>query len=172
MVSPSRQKVEVECSKCHKKMLVRRDYLSKHSGVCMSCQKIGNCMAKKHGDYKSRLYKIWVGMFHRRYRVSPEVCHDWHDYESFKSWSLSNGYSDSLTIDRVNPLLGYCPENCQWITHSENSGKDKRILVCGAGKSIKSDRESLGLTQVEYASRIGVSRNTVQRAERGEYDKW
>lgn len=172
MVSPSRQKVEVECSKCHKVMLVRRDYLSKHSGVCLSCQKIGNCIAKKHGDYKSRLYKIWVGMFHRRYRVSPDVCAEWHDYEEFRKWSECNGYSDNLTIDRINPSAGYSPDNCQWITHEYNSGKDKRILVGGLGANVKSDRISLGMTQVEYAKHIGVSRNTVQRAERGEYDKW
>lgn len=171
MVSPSRMKYPINCSKCDTEIMVRGDYLKHHSGVCMSCQKTGNSFAVKHGDYKDRLYKIWVGMFHRRYRINPEVCHEWHNYENFKKWSIDNGYTKNLTIDRIDSTLGYSPENCQWITLSENSGKDKKILTDEEKLLVRTKRKALGLTQEQYAKHIGVSRNTIQRAEKFERNK-
>ena len=172
MTSPSRVKHELSCIKCGKIMMVRKDYIEKHSGVCVSCQKKGNKNALKHGDYKERLYKIWIGMFHRRYRINPTVCDEWHSYEQFKLWSMQNGYSESMTIDRINPSGKYEPENCQWISFSLNCGKDKRIFTSGNGALVKSKRIEAGMTQVEYAKLLGVSRRTIQRAERGEYNEW
>ena len=37
---------------------------------------------------------------------------------------MENGYSDELTIDRIDGYKNYCPENCRWITPEENS-RDK-----------------------------------------------
>ena len=65
----------LKCKYCNKEMKVRNDYLKKHSGVCVSCQKKGNKNNFKHGDYKKRLYKIWLGLKHRRYKTyKPKVC--------------------------------------------------------------------------------------------------
>lgn len=36
-------------------------------------------------------------------------------------WALTHGYDDSLTIDRIDSKKGYEPENCEWVTKSENS---------------------------------------------------
>jgi len=43
--------------------------------------------------------------------------------QSFFEWSLSHGYNENLTIDRLDSSKGYSPDNCQWITSSVNSGK-------------------------------------------------
>ena len=52
------------------------------------------------------------------------VCREWmEDFTIFKSWSLANGYTDDLTIDRIASSKGYSPENCQWITAEENTRK-------------------------------------------------
>lgn len=53
-----------------------------------------------------------------------KVCEEWKRYPiKFIEWSLSNGYKKGLTIDRIDSKKGYSPENCQWITLSENSRK-------------------------------------------------
>ena len=50
------------------------------------------------------------------------VCNEWmSSYKSFEQWSFKNGYEDGLTIDRVDSNRNYCPENCRWISLSENS---------------------------------------------------
>lgn len=49
------------------------------------------------------------------------VCDDWRNsFEAFYDWAVENGYDDGLTIDRINPDGDYCPDNCRWITFSEN----------------------------------------------------
>ena len=51
-----------------------------------------------------------------------KICDDWkNSLGAFVDWSLTHGYQKGLTIDRIDPRGDYCPENCQWITRSENS---------------------------------------------------
>ena len=133
----------------------------------MSCQKKGNTQALKHGDSKKRLYGIWAGMFHRRYKTyNPKVCVEWVNYIDFKIWSYNNGYNDSLTIDRIDNKKDYSPSNCQWITLKENVSKDKIIFNDDDKLKVFNDRKKLKLTQIEMAKMLNVSRNTIQRAEK------
>lgn len=61
-----------------------------------------------------------------------KVCEEWKKFPiKFIKWSEENGWTDTkhsprkqiLTIDRIDSSKDYCPENCQWITLSENSSK-------------------------------------------------
>ena len=97
--------------------------------------------AKRNGEVE-RLYSIWESMKRRCYSQSHEgykyygargivVCDEWkNDYESFKKWSLSNGYNKSLTIDRINADGNYCPENCRWTSAKEqaNNRRNNRVV--------------------------------------------
>ena len=40
-------------------------------------------------------------------------------------WAENNGYSENLTIDRIDPLGNYEPTNCRWITIQEQQ-RNKR----------------------------------------------
>jgi hypothetical protein len=53
-----------------------------------------------------------------------KVCFEWHEFEPFYNWAIKNGYNDDLTIDRINNDGNYEPENCQWLSRSENSRKE------------------------------------------------
>lgn len=85
----------------------------------------------KHGYANTRLYTCWQNMKARCYNKNSEryphygakgviVCDQWLNFENFKDWAEANGYSDNLTIDRINPKLNYEPSNCRWLTYEEN----------------------------------------------------
>lgn len=40
----------------------------------------------------------------------------WEDFNIFKSWAETHGYSPDLELDRKDNDLGYSPENCRWVT--------------------------------------------------------
>lgn len=98
-----------------------------------SCGCIRREKSTKHDGYKMRLYSIWKAMKNRCYRPTFKhydryggrgitVCDAWiHDFAAFQSWALSHGYTDSLTIDRINNDGNYCPDNCRWITMKEQA---------------------------------------------------
>lgn len=54
------------------------------------------------------------------------VCEEWHDFDNFYKWAMSNGYDDDLTIDRIDSNAGYNPSNCQWISKSENVARSNK----------------------------------------------
>ncbi len=105
----------------------------------------------QHGQYKTRLYNIWREMRHRCGNPTDRdyfyyglrgirVCPEWDaSFIAFREWALSHGYADDLTIDRIDHHGNYEPDNCRWITRSENStevGKRRK----GVTKDIQAAR--------------------------------
>lgn len=55
-----------------------------------------------------------------------KVCDDWkNNPKSFYDWAFLNNWKEGLSIDRIDSSKDYCPENCRFITASENS---KRVV--------------------------------------------
>ena len=81
------------------------------------------------------------------------VCDDWQKYESFKKWALDNGYTNELTIDRINVNGNYEPSNCKWSTYSEQNSNTRntiRYMYNGEAHTIN-----------EWSKITGINRNTL-----------
>lgn len=112
-----------------------------------------------HGEarrgQRTKLFCVWQAMRDRcinpRMKNYPyyggkgvRVCEDWMAYVNFATWARASGYQEGLTIERKDSGGNYEPDNCEWITKSENTkranartprGPDGRLMkresVCG-----------------------------------------
>lgn len=86
----------------------------------------------KHGLHKHKLYSVHKQMIQRCQNPNAQrwkyyggkgisVCKEWYDFLKFYNWALSSGYREGLSIDRIDNNKDYEPDNCQWITVSENT---------------------------------------------------
>ena len=103
---------------------------------CKKIERIGK-LNRTHGMRNTRLYRIWLNMKNRCNNRNAEryadyggrgikVCQDWdQSFIAFYQWAIQSGYQDKLTIDRVDNNGNYEPNNCRWITLSEQN-KNKR----------------------------------------------
>lgn len=117
---------------------------------CIRDEKTAN-LKKSHGKAKSRLYHIWKGIKCRVLNANTKdfknyggrdigICKEWeNDFSVFERWALSNGYSDVLTIDRIDNDKEYSPSNCRWtdiIVQSNNKRTNRRITYKGETKNL------------------------------------
>ena len=120
-----------------------------------------------HGKSKTRLYRIWTGMKDRclnpksrywdRYGGSGiTLCNEWiDDFESFRKWSLENGYEENLTIDRKDNSLGYSPENCRWATYeTQENNRTNNVLYSVNGEI---------LTLAQLSRKTGLTRHMADK---------
>lgn len=104
-----------------------------------------------HGMKHTRIYETWCGMKKRCYNKNEKsysryggrgitVCEEWkNDFLEFYNWSMGNGYAENLTIDRIDNEKGYCPENCRWVTRTEqqrNKTNNIYLEINGERKTI------------------------------------
>lgn len=156
---------------CGNEHITKGIYL--RTGETKSC----GCIAKeaiikrnyKHGKRHTRLYSIWRDMIRRcesktryahehYYDKGIRLCDEWrNDFNSFYDWALNNGYTDELTIDRIDVNGNYEPNNCRWVTmkvQCNNRSNNRRISYNGAIHTLSEWEDITGIKSSTIRERI------------------
>lgn len=162
---------------CGTTLLVRSQFLK--NGHTKSC----GCYRKESLSEQNTVYKTnedkelrirYKGMIQRCYNENAKnykhyggrgifVCDEWkNDFFKFKEWSINNGYSKELTLDRIDVDSEYSPENCRWVswkTQQNNRRNNKRYEVRGEKLTASelSDKYELPLSTIKSRIRTGKS---------------
>lgn len=156
IATSSRQKVMCRCDCGFESKVEARGLRLMRHPKCRYCATLES--AVKHGDSQVgkspfyRLYYIYASILRRckvkdGIKVFPgyggrgiKVCDEWKsDYLTFKKWAIANGYSDELTIDRIDNNGNYEPSNCRWVTvkeQSNNRRSNRFVTAFGESKTI------------------------------------
>lgn len=128
----------------------------------------------KHGDAHGRLYSVWNMMKQRcgdqnnkSYKNYGQrgisVCEEWkNSYELFRDWALSNGYdanakTHKCTIDRIDNNGNYCPENCRFVSATEqarNMRSNNIVTYKGQSKTLSEWSEETGIRAITIGDRL------------------
>lgn len=87
-----------------------------------------------------------------------DVCEEWkRGWRVFYEWAINNGYSDNLTLDRIDVNGNYCPENCRWATKKEqnnNTRRNRLLTYMGRTQNLGQWCEELGLSRSRVTYRL------------------
>lgn len=152
---------------CGNERIVTGIHLTSGHTTSCGCKKaeVSGSRFRTHGMKHTRLYRIWEGMKSRcTIKTVPsfkhyggrgiKICDDWlNSFESFHDWAISNGYTDDLSIDRIDVNGNYEPSNCRWVSMKKQSyNKRTSVLITHNG-------ETHGLK--EWSDIIGVDYYTM-----------
>lgn len=131
-------------------------------GHVLSCGVYGcKKTTRTHGMRQTDIYKKYYDIHTRCNRKDNplyggrgiSVCEEWsgpNGFIAFVEWSMSHGYKEGLSLDRIDVNGDYCPENCRW-TDMETQARNKRLLP-----SNKTGYAGVYLKDGKYAAQIRV----------------
>lgn len=141
---------------------------------CLQKEKISE-RSSTHRGSQTRLYNIWSLM--KRRCNNPKstafndyggrgitVCDEWkNDFQAFYEWSISNGYDDNLSIDRIDVNGNYEPSNCRWASQKvQTQNRRCAVIIKFKGKA---------QTLSEWAEESGIPYKTLHtRYSKGDRD--
>ena len=145
---------KVECDCGNVKVVYPRDV---KLGKVKSCGCLHNELAReraakfKNCIYENkRLYNIYNKVKRRCFEASEQRCKDYggrgitmcnawvNSFDVFADWAKTHGYTDDLTLERIDVNGNYCPENCMWITRVQQArNKRDTVIVEYNGRNVK-----------------------------------
>ena len=90
------------------------------------------------------------------------ICNEWlNDFQAFHDWAMENGYSDELTIDRIDHDGNYEPSNCRWAkrtVQARNTRANTLLDYDGKRKTIAEWAEITGIKPATICNRLYKAR--------------
>ena len=138
-----------------------------------------NKPATTHGLHKTRLYETWHHMKQRCYDKNIKgyknyggrgitVCEEWkNDFKKFYDWAMQNGYTEELTIDRIDNNGNYEPSNCRWVTikiQNRNTRANRNITYNDETHCLVEWAEILNIKKETLATRLGKLKWSIEKA--------
>lgn len=156
--------------------------------VCNHLRSNGNYVTYGYQWKNKRIGKIFHGIIRRCYNQNDKsfrwygakgvkVCDEWiNSPKLFEEWAFENGYADYLTIDRIEENKNYCPENCRWITGTDNAkykSTTKLITVDGVSHTGRewADECNLGCNTINLMLRTYPEDDVIEFIHRRLSDK-
>ena len=128
---------------------------------------------------ESRLLGIWYSMKERCYTKSASgykkygekgitICDEWkNDFMAFYNWAMANGYSDELTIDRIDYRGNYEPSNCRWAdirTQANNKSNVRKYEYNGELHTMTEWSEIMNINYGALWERLNVLGWSIEKA--------
>ena len=169
-IGPSGRETQWLCKcDCGNTVVVRGHSL--RNGHTKSCGCAAIEASTKHGMHNTRIYAEYMKMKHRclnnnnpsYFRYGGRgitICDEWlgeNGFINFYNWSITHGYADNLTIDRINNDGNYYPENCRWVdmkTQANNRSNNNIIEYNGTKHTVSEWADIYGLEYYNLYNRI------------------
>ncbi len=132
-----------------------------------------NIINESHGMLQTIEYRTWANIKARCYNKNNKryknwggrgivVCNRWEN--SFMAFYKDMGPKPFLRaqIDRIDNDLGYCLENCHWVTSAENNRHQSTTkLTMKKAKAIRKEYNCGNVTHIKLGNIYGISRRTI-----------
>ena len=171
-----------QCKICKRIFPLQEFHLDKglldgHRNICKECAirkaKDSRCrkMEKTDGlsevlhSMKARCYNPKHHSYKRYGERGIDICQEWLANENqFYDWCRRHGYARGLQLDRIDNNRGYSPENCRFVTPSENQRNSSKCPYCEKEVAVIRRAYRLGaITQTSLAKFYGVTPSTISK---------
>ena len=151
---------------CGKKTITCTGDLRKGKTTSCGCfhnEMVSN-LTRSHSKCGTRLYAIYSNMRQRCLNEDNRaykwyggrgisICLEWLDsFQKFYEWAIENGYSDKLTLDRIDSDGNYEPSNCRWVTIKEQQNNKRSNHLFTYNGETHNLREWSELTGINYGT--------------------
>lgn len=157
----------MRCTKCGYERDCQARHMVKLPQECPHLDAAGIPWTSYHREmWRSvRLYQIYQGMVHRCYnrqnadykwygKRGITICNEWLQSPlEFEKWAFTHGYQDDLTIDRIDSNANYSPENCRWVSNSDNAKYKSSTNIL--------EVDGIALTGHEWSEKLQIGTNTI-----------
>jgi hypothetical protein len=171
---------ECDCENKTRKEIILSDVKSNKSKSCgcLIARKTTPNKKKKQNQRK-KIYNVWRHMKNRCYNPCYKnyhryggrgviVCDEWLEgFKNFYDWTMSNGYTDGLELNRINNDGIYKCDNCNWVdrkTQMNNTSKNINITYNNQTKTLTQWAESLNISVNTLHSRLKKLNWSIEKA--------